>query len=156
VALLAAIGVLAGASVAYEILLTRLFSILLWHHFAYMIISVALLGIGASGTFLAFARGFLATHFTMAFVGCAILFAVAAVGGFALAQRVPFNPLEVIWDPGQQIYLAQIYGLLALPFFAVGAAIGLTFISFEGRIAAIYRADLIGAASGALLVIALL
>ena len=155
-ALLAAIGILAGASVAYEILLTRLFSILLWHHFAYMIISVALLGIGASGTFLAFARGFLATHFTMAFVGCAILFAVAAVGGFAFAQRVPFNPLEVIWDPGQQIYLAQIYGLLALPFFAVGAAIGLAFISFEGRIAAIYRADLIGAASGALLVIALL
>jgi hypothetical protein len=59
VALLAAIGILAGASIAYEILLTRLFSILLWHHFAYMIISVALLGIGASGTFLAFAGRFL-------------------------------------------------------------------------------------------------
>jgi hypothetical protein len=57
VALLVAIGILAGAALAYEILLARLFSILLWHHFAYMIISVALLGIGASGTVLAFTRG---------------------------------------------------------------------------------------------------
>src|SRR5919107_3263459 len=126
-ALLIAIGTLAGAALAYEVLLARLFSILLWHHFAYMIISVALLGIGASGTFLAFARGFLAAHFTTAFAGCAILFAVAAVGGFALAQRVPFNPLEVIWDPGQQLHLAQIYLVLAVPFLAVGVAVGLTF-----------------------------
>ena len=56
-ALLAAIGILAGAAVAHEILLVRLFSILLWHHFAYMIISVALLGIGASGAALAAMQG---------------------------------------------------------------------------------------------------
>src|SRR5918993_3021595 len=155
-ALLAAIGILAGASVAYEILLTRLFSILLWHHFAYMIISVALLGIGASGTFLAFAGGILAPRFTLVFASCAVLFAPSAVGGFALAQRVPFNPLEIIWDAGQQINLAQIYGLIALPFFAVGAAIGFAFIVYKNRIAAIYGADLIGAALGALLIVALL
>jgi hypothetical protein len=137
VALLAAIGILAGASIAYEILLTRLFSILLWHHFAYMIISVALLGIGASGTFLAFARRILAPRFTLVFASCAVLFATSAVGGFALAQRVPFNPLEIIWDAGQQINLAQIYGLIALPFFAVGAAIGFAFIVYKNRIAAI-------------------
>ena len=73
-----------------------------------------------SRTFLAFARGMLAPRFTEAFAGCAMLFAVFAMGGFALAQRVPFNPLEVIWDPGQQLHLAQIYGLLALPVLAVG------------------------------------
>src|SRR3712207_7939195 len=92
--LLAAVGILAGASIAYEILLTRLFSVLLWHHFAHMIISVALLGIGASGTLLAFSRNVLASRFTLSFVVCASLFAVSAVGGFALAERVPFNPLD--------------------------------------------------------------
>jgi hypothetical protein len=147
-ALLAAIALIAGASIAYEILLTRLFSILLWHHFAYMIISVALLGIGASGTFLAFAREFLAPRFTAVFAGCAVLFAVSVVAGFAVAQRVPFNPLEVIWDLRQQLYLAQLYLLLALPFFAVGIAIGLAFTRFAERIPALYAADLLGAGWG--------
>jgi spermidine synthase len=152
----AAIAILAGAAIAYEILLTRLFAILLWHHFAYMIISVALLGIGASGTFLAFAKDLLARRFTITFTSCAILFAVSAVAGFALAQRVPFNPLEVIWDLNQQRYLAQIYLLLAVPFFAVGVAIGLAFTHFAERIPSLYRADLLGAGLGALLVATLL
>jgi spermidine synthase len=156
-ALLVAIGILAGAALAYEILLARLFSILLWHHFAYMIISVALLGIGASGTALAFARGArTSSSFGLGFTGCAVLFAISTVGGFALAQRVPFNPLEVIWDAHQQLHLARIYLLLALPFFAAGAAIGLAFIHYSDRIAAIYRADLLGAGAGALLIVALL
>jgi spermidine synthase len=156
-ALLVAIGILAGAALAYEILLARLFSILLWHHFAYMIISVALLGIGASGTALGFARGArTSSSFGPGFIGCAVLFAFSSVGGFALAQRVPFNPLEVIWDVHQQFHLARIYLLLALPFFATGAAIGLTFIHYRDRIATIYRADLLGAGAGALLIVALL
>jgi hypothetical protein len=156
VALLAAIGILVGASIAYEILLTRLFSILLWHHFAHMIISVALLGIGASGTFLAFSRHVLESRFTLVFTLCAVLFSFSAAGGFALAQRVPFNPLEVIWDLDQQFQLARIYLLLAVPFFAVGLAIGLAFVCFAGQIAAVYRADLLGAGSGALLIVGLL
>ncbi len=151
-ALPAAVGILAGATIAYEVLLARLFSVLLWHHFAHMIISVALLGIGASGTFLAFSQNLLAPRFTLTFTVCALLFAVSSVGGFALAQRVPFNPLEVIWDIDQQLHLARIYLLLAIPFFAVGLAIGLAFICFSERIAAIYRADLLGAGLGALLI----
>ena len=54
--LLAAVSLLSAAAIAYEILLTRLFAIALWHHFAYMVISLALLGYGASGTFLVFVR----------------------------------------------------------------------------------------------------
>ena len=45
-----ALGLLSGCLLAFEVLLTRLFSIVLWHHFAYMIISAAMLGYGASGT----------------------------------------------------------------------------------------------------------
>ena len=44
---LIAIALISGAALAFEILLMRLFSIVLWHHFAYMIISLALLGYGA-------------------------------------------------------------------------------------------------------------
>ena len=42
----------AGA-IGYQLLLMRMLSIVQWHHFAYMIISIALLGYGASGTFIA-------------------------------------------------------------------------------------------------------
>ena len=53
---LAAIALLSAAALGYEILLMRLFSIILWHHFAYMMISVAMLGYGAAGTFVALAQ----------------------------------------------------------------------------------------------------
>ncbi len=51
--LLAAVALISAGALAYEVLLTRLFSIIQWYHFAYMVISIALLGYGASGTFLA-------------------------------------------------------------------------------------------------------
>jgi spermidine synthase len=148
-----AVFALSTAAIAYEILLTRLFSIVLWHHFAFMIISVALLGIGASGTFLSFMRRRLETRFALAFAGFAAAFGLLSVGSFALALRVPFNPLEVVWDLAQQRYLLEIYLLLAIPFFCTGTCIGLALSRFGTRIAAVYRSDLMGAGAGAIAVV---
>jgi hypothetical protein len=148
--LLAAVSLLSAAAIAYEILLTRLFAITLWHHFAYMVISLALLGYGASGTFLAFVRHCLQARFGASFAALAASFGLAAIGCYALAWRLSFNPLEVIWDWRQQLYLAAMYLLLALPFFAAGSAIGLSLAARPIRIGAIYRADLTGAGTGAL------
>ena len=53
---LLAISLVSAGVLAYEVLLARLFSITQWYHFAYMVISIALLGYGASGTFLALVR----------------------------------------------------------------------------------------------------
>ncbi|MDH4313108.1 MAG: hypothetical protein OEW57_15910, partial [Gammaproteobacteria bacterium] len=53
---LASVALLSSAALATEILLSRSFAVVHWHHFAYMIISLALLGFGASGTFLALAH----------------------------------------------------------------------------------------------------
>jgi len=38
---LLAVAVVSAGVLAYEVLLTRLFSIVQWHHFAYMVISIA-------------------------------------------------------------------------------------------------------------------
>src|SRR5215510_1645207 len=105
--LLVAVSLLSAAAIAYEILLTRLFAIALWHHFAYMIISLALLGYGASGTFLVFVRHRALARFDVSFAALAVSFGVAAIGCYALAWRLPFNPLEVIWDWRQQFYLVD-------------------------------------------------
>ena len=155
-ALLAAIGILAGASIAYEILLTRLFSILLWHHFAYMIISVALLGIGASGTVLAFARGALAPRFTAAFAGCAMLFAILSVGGFALAQRVAVQPARGHLGRRPAGPSGADLSAAGPPLLRRGDRHRTGLHRFHGEIASIYRADLIGAGLGALLIVGLL
>ncbi len=103
-----AVSAISAAALGYEILLMRLFSIVQWTHFAYMVISLALLGIGASGTVLTLARGWLAPRYAAAFPAAAALFGVTSVAGFALAQRIPFNPLEIAWDPRQFAYLVAI------------------------------------------------
>ena len=145
-----AIAVISAASIGYEILLMRLFSIVQWHHFAYMIISLALLGYGASGTFLALTQHRLLPRFALVFMSSAVLFGVTAVGSFILAQRVPFNPLEVIWDYRQWFYLLLLYLCLTIPFFFAATCIALSFARFKQQIGHIYRSDLLGAGGGAL------
>ncbi|MGX2041702.1 spermidine synthase [Methylocaldum sp. MU1018] len=154
--LLLSISLISAAALGYEILLMRLFSIIQWHHFAYMVISLALLGYGASGTFLTLARGFLLPRFGAAFVLNAALFGAGAALCFLAAQRVPFNPLEVLWSPGEWGHLVLIYLLLTPPFFFAANCIGLTFLRYKAMIGRVYAADLSGAGTGALAIILLL
>lgn len=148
--MLPAVALVSAGALAYEVLLTRLFSIVQWHHYAYMIISIALLGYGASGAFLALAGEALRRHLGAAFAAGAALFAVSAVLSFAVAERLPFNPLAVIWEPRQLLFLPILYALFALPFFGAATCIGLALAAFPHRVGRIYRYDLMGAAAGAI------
>src|SRR6266511_73893 len=145
-----AVALVSAGALAYEVLLTRLFSIVQWHHHAYMVISIALLGYGASGAFLALVGEALRRHLSAAFAAGAVLFAVSAVASFAVAERLPFNPLAVIWEPRQLLFLFVLYALFALPFFGAGTSIGLALAAFPERVGRTYRYDLIGAAAGAI------
>jgi hypothetical protein len=153
---LLAVGLVSAGVLAYEVLLARLFSIIQWYHFAYMVISIALLGYGASGTFLALARHRLEARAPAAFSVFAALFGVSAVACFALAERLPFNALELIWDPNQLLYLGALYAILFVPFFCGAACVGLALACFAEPVGRIYRADLLGAGSGALGILGLL
>jgi len=148
--MLPAVALVSAGALAYEVLLTRLFSIVQWHHYAYMIISIALLGYGVSGAFLALAGEALRRHLRAAFAAGAALFAVSAVLSFAVAERLPFNPLAVIWEPRQLLFLPILYALFALPFFGAATCIGLALVAFPHRVGRIYRYDLMGAAAGAI------
>ena len=151
-----AIALLSAAALAYEILLMRLFSIIQWHHFAYMMISVALLGYGAAGSFVALARRVLLPRFAWAFTASTALFAITAAAGFALAQRVPFNPLELLWDPQQPLRLLTVYLLLFLPFFFVATALASAFARFGAHSHYIYSFDIVGAGLGSIGILAAL
>ena len=151
-----AVSFVSAAALSYEVLLTRLLAIVQWHHFAYMVISLALLGYGASGSFLAAMRPKLAARPAGAFALNAMAFAVAAVIGFEITQRLPFNAAALFWQPRQLVWLACLYLPFAVPFFFAANAIGLALAHFEEGVGRIYRQDLIGAGAGALAVIGVL
>src|ERR1700757_3899224 len=153
---LVGIALTSAGLLAYEVLLTRLFSIIQWHHFAYMVISIALLGYGASGTFLVLAQQRMRRRFIGVFATCAALFAVSAIAAFAVAQRLPFNALAVIWEPVQLFYLLALYLLFAVPFACGATCVGLALVTFTfpSNIGHIYRSDMLGAGAGALGIVA--
>lgn len=153
---LLALALLAAVSLAFEVLLMRLLSLLQWHHFAYMIISLALLGYGASGSLLALAGDRLQRRFAPVWIALALAFAVSLPLCFWLAEQIPFNPLELLWDPWQWLCLAAVYLLLMLPFLLVALLICISFQRYGGTIGAVYGADLLGAGVGALAVVGLL
>src|SRR5512145_1535157 len=151
-----AIAMLSASVLAYEVLLTRLFSIVLWHHFAYMIISAAMLGYGTSGTALTLFKEKIAAHFGAAYVAAAAALAILMPAAFLLAQQVPFNPLELLWDGTQPLKLLAVYLLMMLPFFCGGFGIGLVFAHFGKLASRIYACDILGAGAGSLGIIAVL
>ncbi len=150
-----------AAVLADEVVLVRAFSIGLWHHFAYMVISIALLGFGASGTLLAvvarrktplsaLAGG---TGWLAAF---AVLFAVSFPLAFALVQKIPFDPFLIIWDCRQLLYLGCYYLVMFVPFFAAATVIGLALVAESEQSLRLYFYNLVGSAAGAALAVGLL
>jgi hypothetical protein len=150
------IALLSATALAYEILLMRLFSIIQWHNFAYMIISIALLGYGASGTFLTLTRRWAIRHFTGLFIASGLFFSLSSVACFLIGQHIPFNPLEMAWSSDQIGYLFILYILLALPFFAVANCIGLALSRFMSDMSRVYGLNLLGSGAGALSAVILL
>lgn len=138
---------------AYEILLMHLFSIIQYHHYGYLVIGLALLGYGASGSFLSIGQTWLTAHYHSCYTAAIISFSCCALGGFLLAQHVPFNGQELFWDSLQVFAMALLSLLLLVPFFFGGIAIGLTLMVYQKSAPTIYGADLIGAGLGSLLVI---
>lgn len=150
------ITLLSAATLAYEILLMHLFAIIQYHHYGYMLIGLALLGYGASGSVLSLGQIWLSAHYRYFYIAAILAFSCCALGGFLLAQRVPFNGQELFWDSRQVFAMGVLFFFLVLPFFFGGIAIGLTLVVYRGSAATIYGADLIGAGLGSLLVIGLL
>ena len=150
------VTLLSAASLAYEILLMRLFSIIQWHHFAYMFIGLALLGYGISGTVVAIHQQRLLQRFNPLYISCVALFGVSAVTCFSLAQLIPFNAEAILWDGWQVFYLTGIFLLLAIPFFFAATGICLAFMQYGTQVSRVYAVDLLGAGIGSLGVIILL
>ncbi|MCH8300673.1 MAG: hypothetical protein IIC39_09060 [Candidatus Marinimicrobia bacterium] len=148
--------VYSAAVLSAQVALMRIFSVTQWHHFSYMIISVALLGFGASGAFISLFRERLLASFTLYYRLFGALLAITFPAAIFLSQLVPFEPFLLVWDANQYIYLFAHYLLLLVPFFSGAMCIGLLFSREHRRIGNLYFVNLIGSATGTLLIVPLM
>ena len=137
-----------------ELSLTRLFSATMYYHFAFMAISLALFGSGASGVFIYIVQRGLKPARTGQWLSvAAMLFAVSNLYSLYVILS---NPLTFETGPENYYRLARIYGAASLPFFFAGCAVTLAITRLASEISKLYLFDLAGAALGCLLLIPVL
>jgi spermidine synthase len=137
-----------------ELALTRIFSVVMYYHFAFLAISIALFGLSASGVYAYLRRRALERRETEALLARqALVYAASTIVAlFALVRlRVGLN-----YSPSNLALMLAIYALAAIPFFTGGLVLTLAISRLAARINVVYAADLTGAALGCLVLIPLL
>ncbi|MEX2467682.1 MAG: spermidine synthase-like protein [Gemmatimonadota bacterium] len=151
------VGAASAAILAFQIVVMQLLSISQWHHFAYMVISMALLGFGAAGTALVLLRRFLSRHYEQAVPLLYLATGVSMATSVWLSGLAgDFDAFLLFFEPGQLGLLVVSYLVYFLPFFFGGLAVTLIFYREVDRIGTLYFANMVGSGIGAVGVIALL
>lgn len=148
---LAGVFFISASVLAYQIALTRLFSIIMWHHHAYLVVSVALLGFGASGAVAAIRfnqnQGFSAM--TRGLFPSALAFAAALPASYFMGSRLHIEAMQLLGDWKNFCTFLALLGLLAVPFFFAGYVIAVCFQAYSRQAGKLYGFDMLGAALGA-------
>ncbi len=132
------------ATLALEISLIRFFSITQWYHFAFMVVSIALFGIAASGTFLTIKK--LKNPLFLS----SILFSLSVIIGFFITNNILFDPYKATLNFSHIFILLIYYIFLGLPFFFFGIIVAFLFSKYQNKAGKIYFYNLSGSALGVL------
>ncbi len=143
------------ATLLFEILLTRIFSLTMWYHFAFVAISLGLFGIGAGGVAVTVAPKFFSTERALERMGQTCLaFGLSIPVVFAIDLQLPFVPFGTVPD-GDTAGLLAAYALftakfllLATPFFCSGLVLAIAFTRSPTGVHRVYFADLVGGGLG--------
>jgi len=150
--LLFAVVCLTGMSgIILEIGLTRIFSISLWHHFAFLSISVALFGIGVSGVFLTVFPGVLEKNYYKTLFYFTWLTSILSITAFFIFTRINLD----VRNLGNLLNLGKFiifYLFLAMPFFFAGCVMSSVIRKKSEIVQKLYFFDMTGAGMGCLFV----
>lgn len=135
-----------GTVLIFQIALTRLFSIAQFYHFAFLVISLALLGFGASGSLLAVWPRLRTPAWRPVF---ALATGPAMIAAYLVLNRWAFDSYAIAWDRAQVWRLLGNLLCLAVPFTLAGALIGALLADPALAPGRIYGANMIGSALGA-------
>jgi len=154
----ASVLLLSTALISYQLLLIQILSIVQWYHFAYMIISVALLGFGAAGTFLSIFQKRMQNHFDSIYpfllAVTSLLMAVSV--GFSQTEFLYFDSYRLFSDMTEVWKIIAVYLIFFLPFFSGALAIGLVFMKNIEKIGFFYFANMTGSGIGGITAVVLM
>jgi spermidine synthase len=147
---LAGIFCLGLSIILFEIALTRVFAIMMWHHFTYMVISIGLLGFGASGSLLTATRiGSGKQSPVRGLVWCSLCYGVSVMLAFCFATLVRIDSLAIWQQKENFLALFLIYLIIGVPFLLGGFGIGLALTRLVEHVNKLYFSDLVGSSVGA-------
>src|ERR1700716_2517024 len=152
--LLAGLALTSFAALLLELALTRLFSVVLFYHFAFLAISIALLGLGAGGVFAYLLKARLSAMDTRWLA--ARLCMANSVIVLAVLEIVLHVPVALEVSGANFPGLTVLYLVAAIPFFLTGLLFSVVFAREAHRIPRLYGADLCGGALACLAVVFLL
>ena len=140
------------ATLMWEILLTRIFSISMWYHYAFIAISVGMFGMTVGAIFVYLKPGYFTEervkyHLTL----FAFLFAVTLFFSSLTYMSIPF-----VMEDRSVVALFSIvlsYIVISVPFFFSGVCVCLALTRFPEKVGRLYAADLAGAALGCIVII---
>lgn len=132
----------------YEIVFTRVFAWSQWHNLSSLIITMALLGFGASGTVIALCSRRIEAEYHLFMFLSSLLFPVFLAAGFYISAFLNFNPYEIALNAEQVINLFLYFFLMGIPFFTGAAVICMALLRYS--IPSAYFFNLIGSGTGAL------
>ncbi|MGD8666721.1 MAG: hypothetical protein PVI58_12025, partial [Desulfobacterales bacterium] len=153
--ILSAVFLIGFSTLAFEVLLTRIFSITQWNHLSFMVISIALFGFAASGTFLSILnarRGDRQRRKAPRRQSAALwvtLYCATTLMAFVAVNNFPLDYFRLPVEPAQSLYLLAAFIILALPFFFSGGLIAFAYTSRPQQTGLIYFASMSGSACGA-------
>ena len=139
-----AVGLVAGAVIALQIAIMRIFQVGSWAHFGSLVVSLAMLGFGLTSAIMCVARPWFERHWRGVAAGALIAFGPLAVGANLVAQQVPFNAIFLVSDPMQKWRLFANFMLYLLPFLAGATFLGTVFLRAKTGFNRVYFADLAG------------
>ncbi|MBN2531770.1 MAG: hypothetical protein JXB88_02700 [Spirochaetales bacterium] len=150
---LAAVFLLSLALIAYELAVMRTFSVGNWSNFGSMVISIALLGFGLSGTLLTFIQKTIKRNPGTWLSVSSLLLPPAMTFGHIMAQQIPFNPVLMVSDPVQLWWIGAYYLIYSVPFLCGALFIGVAFIALSSRIHELYFFNMLGSGIGGFIIL---
>src|ERR1035438_9829627 len=135
--LLAGLALTSFAALLLELALTRLFSVVLFYHFAFLAISIALLGLGAGGVFAYLLKNRLARTETRTLA--ARLCIDSSIVVLFVLEVVLHVPVTLTVSGRNFLHLTAIYISAALPFFLTGVQFSVVFARESRRIPRLYE-----------------